>query len=103
MNSRATDKLGLSAEAVTGHPQIDWPRAYFYETGNKVVMAKLLPYRMRPQWYHEGLRRTTALMHMGGITTAGDMLFGGINPEFEIAALDKVLNARRAPGARPAH
>lgn len=92
MNSRATDKLGLSAEAVAGHPLIDWPRAHFYETGNKVVKAKLLPCLMRPQWYHEGLRRTTALMRMGGITTAGDMLFGGINPEFEITAPDKVLN-----------
>ena len=92
LNTCATEKLGLKAEDVLGHPQVDWARGHFYETGNKVVMAKLMPYLLRPQWYHEGLRRTAALMHMGGITTAGDMLFGGINPDFEVDALDKVLN-----------
>lgn len=91
MNTRATDKLGLTREITAGHPQIDWDAGHFFETGNKAVMMRLMPYFLRPEWYHEGLQRTAALMHQGGITTAGDMLFGAINPDYEVAALDEVL------------
>ncbi len=97
MNSRATEKLGLSADNTAGHPQIDWARGHFFETGNKAVVMRLMPHLLRPEWYHDGLRRTAALMHMGGITTAGDMLFGSINPEFEVAALEQVLEREDAP------
>ena len=97
MNTRATDKLGLTAEAVAGHPQIDWARGHFFETGNKAVVMRLMPYLLRREWYHEGLRRMAALMQMGGITTAGDMLFGSINPEYEVAALQEVLEQGGAP------
>ena len=97
MNTRATEKLGLTQEGVGSHPQVDWADAHFYETGNKLVMQRLMPYFLRPEWYHEGLRRTAALMHQGGITTAGDMLFGGISPDYEIAALEEVLERGRLP------
>lgn len=97
LNTAATRKLGLTAEAVAGHPQVDWPDGHFFETGNKLVMARLMPYFLRPQWYHRGLRMTTQLMHQGGITTAGDMLFGSIGPDHELAALDAVLHQGCAP------
>lgn len=97
MNTRATDKLGLTRESTAGHPQIDWDAGHFFETGNKAVMMRLMPYFLRPEWYQEGLRRTAALMHQGGITTAGDMLFGSINPEYEVAALQQVLEQGDAP------
>ncbi|MBX3641731.1 MAG: amidohydrolase [Rubrivivax sp.] len=97
MNSRALAKLGLTEADVAGHPQIDWARGHFFETGNKAVVMRLMPYLLRPQWYHEGLRRTAALMAMGGITTAGDMLFGSIDPEHEVAALEQVLEREGAP------
>ncbi|MEN9313805.1 MAG: N-substituted formamide deformylase [Pseudomonadota bacterium] len=97
MNTRATEKLGLSAEIVGSHPQVDWARGHFFETGNKLVMQRLMPHFLRPEWYHEGLRRTAALMHQGGITTAGDMLFGGINPDYEVDALTRVLEDGRLP------
>jgi hypothetical protein len=84
LNTAATDKLGLTAEIVGGHPQVDWPDGHFFETGNKLVMARLMPYFLRPEWYHRGLQMTAQLMHQGGITTAGDMLFGGINPDYEL-------------------
>lgn len=97
LNTAATDKLGLKAEDVAGHPQIDWRRGHFFETGNKEIVTRLMPYLLRPQWYHEGLKRTAALMHMGGITTAGDMLFGAIDPEYEVRALEEVLGKGGAP------
>lgn len=97
MNTRATEKLGLTEATVAGHPQIDWARAHFYETGNKFVVARLMPYFLRAEWYQRGLKMTTQLMHQGGITTAGDMLFGSINPDYELAALDAVLHRGGAP------
>jgi hypothetical protein len=57
----------------------------------RAQVAGLMPHLLRPQWYHEGLKRMTALMHMGGMTTAGDTLFGSINPDYEVAALQAVL------------
>jgi len=97
MNTRATDKLGLTEADVANHPQIDWARGHFFETGNKTIVMRLMPYLLRPAWYHEGLRRTAALMQMGGITTSGDMLFGSIDPQYEVAALEQVLERDGAP------
>lgn len=97
LNSAATERLGLTEAQVAGHPQADWARGHFFETGNKLVMARLMPHLLRPEWYLEGLRRTTQLMHLGGITTAGDMLFGSIDPAFEVAALEQVLHEGDAP------
>jgi hypothetical protein len=28
---------------VAGHPQVDWPDGHFYETGNKLVLSRLMP------------------------------------------------------------
>lgn len=97
LNSAAIAKLGLSQAQCEAHPQIDWATGHFFETGNKLVVAGLMPHLLRPQWYHEGLKRMTALMHMGGMTTAGDMLFGSINPDYEVAALQAVLEEGNAP------
>jgi predicted amidohydrolase YtcJ len=96
-NSAATTRLGLTAELVGNHPQVDWTNGHFYETGNKLVVARLMPDILKPDWYGVGLDMTVKLMRQGGITTAGDMLFGSINPEFELAALDQVLHRGGAP------
>jgi predicted amidohydrolase YtcJ len=97
VNSRGLEKLGLTRELAAGHPQVDWDRGHFFETGNKLVMTRLMPYFTRPEWYREGLRMTASLMHQGGITTAGDMLFGSIDPDFELSALHEVLESGGAP------
>ncbi len=52
---------------------------------------------LRPEWYHRGLDTTAELMHQGGITTAGDMLFGSIDPEFELAALEACIERKNRP------
>lgn len=97
LNTRALEKLGLTREAAGAHPQVDWDDGHFFETGNKLVVAKLRGVLLRPEWYHAGLRMTAALMHQGGITTAGDMLFGSIDPGYELAALDAVLERGAMP------
>ena len=97
INTRGLEKLGLGREEAADHPQVNWDDGHFFETGNKLVVARLRPHLLRPQWYHEGLRMTAALMQQGGITTAGDMLFGGIDPGYELAALDAVLERGELP------
>lgn len=87
LNSMAIQKLGISAEMVAGNSQVNLEKGHFYETGNKVVVTRLLPYLMRPEWYHKGLNTTAELMHQGGVTTAADLVFGSVDPEFELAAL----------------
>lgn len=97
LNSRALEKLNLQREEWIDHPQIEWDKGHFYETGCKPVLLGMLPYFMRPEWYYEGLRQTTKLMHMGGITTAVDMLYGALAPEYEGKALDQVLHQENTP------
>lgn len=97
MNSAAIAKLGITAEQVQGHTQVNLAQGHFFETGNKLVMAALMPYFLRPEWYHRGLNITAQLMQQGGITTAGDMLFGAIDPDFELHALDVCIEKKGRP------
>lgn len=97
LNSVACERLGLTADTFAGNQQVDWPNAHFWETGHNAVLYKLAPYLLRPEWYDRGLEMTAKLMHQGGITTAGDMLFGAIGADYEIAALDRVLQKGNAP------
>ncbi|MCA3178668.1 MAG: amidohydrolase [Burkholderiaceae bacterium] len=97
MNSRAIEKLALAPGAAESHPQVDLPNGHFFETGNKLVLSRLMPHFLREAWYHRGLADTATLMQRAGITTAGDQLFGGIDPAFELAALDAVLERPGRP------
>ncbi len=97
LNSAAIEKLGLAEPSVEAHPQVDLARGHFFETGNKLVTHRLLPYLMRPEWYHRGLTITADLMQQGGVTTAGDLVFGGVNPDFELAALDACIEKPGRP------
>ncbi len=97
MNSAALQKLGLDTEANARHPQIGLAAGHFYETGIKLVLAHLLPTFLQPDWYHRGLRITADLMQQGGITTAGDMLFGALDPEYEVAALAQCIEKENRP------
>ena len=97
MNTRALDKLGLDAGAVGSHPQVQLADGHFFETGNKLVLTRLLPTFLRPEWYHRGLNMTADLAQQGGITTAADMLFGALDPEFELDALERCVEQPGRP------
>jgi hypothetical protein len=45
-------------EGDDAHPQADWDTGHFYETGNKLVVARLMSQFLRPEWYRKGLRIT---------------------------------------------
>ena len=97
LNSAAIERLGLTDDLVGKHPQVNLADGHFFETGNKLVLNKLMPTFLRPEWYHRGLDTTADLMHQGGITTAADMLFGAIDPEYELAALDACIEQKNRP------
>ncbi len=97
LNTRGLEKLGLTAEIVGDHPQVVWREGHFFETGRPLVMNRLQPYFMRPQWFQRGMEMTVKLMHQGGITTAGDMLFGSVNPELLLSSIDAALHQGNAP------
>ena len=97
LNSAAIAKLAIDEVAARAHPQVNWDEGHFFETGNKLVIGPLMRHFMRPDWYHKGLNITAELAQQGGITTAGDMLFGALNPDFELAALDACVEQPRRP------
>ena len=97
LNTAALEALGLTQETVGDHPQVNLGEGRFYETGNMLVTGRLMPRLMRDTWYHRGLGITTELMTQGGVTTAADMLFGAISPDFELAALKAVVEDRELP------
>jgi predicted amidohydrolase YtcJ len=97
MNSVAIEKIGLPEETMRAHPQINLDQGHFFETGRTMVLGQLMPYLLRPEWYHKGLEMTAALAQQGGITTAGDMLFGSLDPEFELNALDACIEKKQRP------
>lgn len=97
LSTPALEQLGLSAELVGHHPQVIWADGHFIETAINFVLKALLSRFLTPQWYYRGLEMTARLMHQGGITTAADMLFGAIDPEYELSALDAVFEKGDAP------
>ncbi|MDE2452933.1 MAG: amidohydrolase [Burkholderiales bacterium] len=97
LNTRALTLLGITREVVGEHPQVNWEQGHFIETGIKIVLQRLMPLVMNPQWYGRGLEMMTQLMHQGGITTAADMLFGAVDPDYELAQLDAVFEKGGAP------
>ncbi len=97
LNSAAMAALGLTEEVVGDHPQVDFAQGHFFETGNMMVMGKLMSTLLADGWYRKGLGITCNLMLQGGITTAADMLFGTISPDFELAAIDAVIEKPERP------
>lgn len=97
LNTRAIEVLGLTQSEAGAHPQVNFAAGHFYETGNFLVLQRLLPKFLRPEWYYKGLDATVALLHQGGVTTAADMLFGGLSPEFELSALHACVEKPEKP------
>jgi len=95
-NSSALEFAGLTRESAA-HPQINWDEGHFFEIGTKTLLAKLMPHFLKKEWFYSGLERMAYLMHRGGITTAGDMAFGSLDVDYEIAAWDSVVEQKSLP------
>lgn len=97
LNTSALNKLGLTESVVGNHPQVRLADGHFFETGNFMVLQKLMPYFLNPDRYYRGLNITAELMQQGGITTAADMLFGALSPDYELAALEACIEKPGRP------
>jgi predicted amidohydrolase YtcJ len=97
MNTKALEKLGLSEANNGKHPQIDWERGHFFETGKAVAQRKLMPYLMRAEWYNRGMGMLGQLCLQGGITTIADQLFGAVDPDYELHALKLEFEDKNVP------
>ena len=96
-NSKAIDKLGITPEMVVSNPQVDLANGHFFETGRWWIMHRMLPYMLRKEWYHRGLGMLAQLCQQGGVTTIGDQLFGAVDPEYELAAIDAEIASKGLP------
>lgn len=96
-NSLAIERLGITPESVAGHSQVNLEAGHFFETGRWMVMHKMLPYMLRKEWYHRGLGMLGQLCLQGGVTTIGDQLFGAVDPEYEMSAIEAEIESKGLP------
>jgi predicted amidohydrolase YtcJ len=96
-NTKALEVLGFTEATVAQHPQISWRDGRFFENGCIVAMKQLMPYLLRKEWYYKGLGMLTELCRQGGVTTIADQLFGAIDVEYELAALQSEIEDRQLP------
>jgi len=87
VNTAALEWLGISRADVAGHHQVDWEKGHFFETGLFVAVHRLNPTILSPDWIRRGLALTRDAIHMGGVTTVGDMSTGNFSLELEHAAM----------------
>jgi predicted amidohydrolase YtcJ len=97
VNTKALEKLDLDEKLCRQHPQVDWDRGHFFETGKGLALRALMPYLLRKEWYHRGLNMLGQLCLQGGITTIGDQLFGAVDPEYELDALRTEFEQKQLP------
>jgi predicted amidohydrolase YtcJ len=96
-NTKAIEAVGITPESVAGNRQVDLDNGHFFETGRWLIMHRMMPYFLRKEWYHRGLGMLAQLCHQGGVTTIGDQLFGAIDPEYELGAIDAEIESKRLP------
>jgi hypothetical protein len=76
LNSKAIELAGITKEMVGDHPQVDFEKGHFYETGNAISIRAMTPRLFAPERFGRGLAILRALVHRGGITTMADMATG---------------------------
>ncbi len=91
LNDAAIDMLGIDAEVMARHGQIDAERGRFSETGAMVVVAALKPLIFTDDWFGAGLKLLHRVLHRGGHTTVADMAWGIFDFEMEWAALERAF------------
>lgn len=97
VNTKLIEHLKLDDDEVRAHPQADLARGRFFETGTMLMIDRLRPLLLSPAWYRKGLNMFADLLHQGGITTVGDMLFGAVDVDYELAALDACIEQAKRP------
>jgi len=97
LNTAALRSLELDAAELNEHPQVDFAKGHFFETGLEVAFASLAPRLLSPRRFARGLALTRESIHRGGITTIADMAFGLTDAKAELFAYRAMLGGADVP------
>jgi predicted amidohydrolase YtcJ len=76
-NTAALEKFKITEAESKGNSQIDYKRGRFVEAGFfSVALPKLAPALMDENAMQEAMGKFSSVVHLGGITTVGDMALG---------------------------
>jgi predicted amidohydrolase YtcJ len=76
-NTAALNKFKISEADCKGNSQIDYKKGRFVEAGFfSVALPKLAPTLMGEKVMKEAMEKFSSVVHLGGITTVGDMALG---------------------------
>jgi predicted amidohydrolase YtcJ len=95
---RYLESKGVTEAKVTGNPQVDWDKGYFFEDGLfKTLIPVLGPYLLAPKRIDAGMQTARDYLIANGVTTVGDMATGGTNWALEIGALTRNFGGDDSP------
>lgn len=76
-NTAALEKFKITEAETKGNSQIDYKKGRFVEAGFfSVALPKLAPFLMTEQAMQQAMEKFKSVVHLGGITTVGDMALG---------------------------
>jgi predicted amidohydrolase YtcJ len=95
LNTPALKELGIDDP---NHPQVDWMKGWFMESGYKEhFLFNVAPYLLQPERLMPALKEAGMVLHLGGITTAADMAAGGMNLDTEFNSAKAVYENDETP------
>ncbi|CAA9202472.1 amidohydrolase [Flavobacterium collinsii] len=98
-NTAALKKFKITEAETKGNSQIDYKLGRFVEAGFfTVALPKLAPYLMGEKVMKEAMKKFSAVVHLGGVTTVGDMALGASgNMETDLKMMGTILNDPATP------
>ncbi|MEI6254389.1 MAG: amidohydrolase [Mycobacteriaceae bacterium] len=76
LNTAAIEKLGLTADQMTGHgpasAMVDFEAGHWWESGTNLLLPGLSPMLMSPQRLAAGLRQMVGYLHANGVTAINE-------------------------------
>lgn len=101
LNSAALKHFKVPEDKFTGNPQADYPNGFFREgAALEILLPYILPAIMDPRKVPLGLRRVRESIHLGGVTTVGDMGTGSAGHLKEEAGAIRAILDNEASGFR---
>jgi len=92
LNENAIALFKITEEDFKGHPQVEWDRGHFYESGWMALAPKIAPYFLNPVKYKKGLEDMTKLMAKNGITTIAEPGFPNVDFDMEFNLLKNEMD-----------
>lgn len=101
LNSAALTHFKVPEAKFTGNPQADYSNGFFREgAAQDILLPYILPVIMDPKKIPTGLRRMRESIHLGGVTTVGDMGTGSAGHLKEESGAIRAILDNEASGFR---